>query len=135
MFISYDDNHYTTGNSHHVFNIQQCSSQLSPFVRTKFNIQGITFMDTAMLDSGYSTYIILISRLPEDVRECMIRSDTIIKRINGSIATLGEITCDVIIGDHNSPAFKDINILITSATTPILIGQSILSHNTSTLTR
>ena len=80
-----------------------------------------------MSDSGCST---CISRLPEDVRECMTRSDTLVKGINGSIATLGEITCDVIIGDHNSPAFKDINILITSATTPILIGQNILSHNT-----
>ena len=87
-------------------------------------------MDTAKLDSGCSTCIIPISRLPEDVRERMTRSDTLVKRINGSIATLGEITCDVIIGDHNSPAFKDINILITSATTPILIGQNILSHNT-----
>ena len=115
---------------HHVFNIQQRSSQQSPFVRTKFNIKGIAFMDTAMSDSESSTCIIPISRLPEDVRECMTRSDTLVKGINGSIATLGEITCDVIIGDHNSPAFKDIKILITSATTPILIGQNILSHNT-----
>ena len=60
----------------------------------------------------------------------MTRSDTLMKGINGSIATLGEITSDIIIGDNNSPAFKDINILITSATTPILIGQNILSHNT-----
>ena len=115
---------------HHVFNIQQRSSQQSLFVRTTFNIQGITFMDTAMLDSGCSSCIIPISRLPEDVRKCMTCSDTLVKGINGSIATLGEITCDVIIGDHNSPAFKDINILITSATTPILIRQNILSHNT-----
>ena len=115
---------------HHVFNIQQRSSHQSPFVRTTFNIQGITFMDTAMLDSGCSTCIIPISHLLEDVRERMTRSDTPVKGINGNIATLSEITCDVIIGDRNSPAFKDINILITSATTPILIGQNILSHNT-----
>ena len=83
-----------------------------------------------MLDSGCLTCIIPSSHLPEDVRECMTRSNTLEKGINGSIATLGEINCDVIIGDHNSPTFKDINILITSATTPILIGQNILSHNT-----
>ena len=87
-------------------------------------------MDTVMLDSGCSTCIIPISHLPEDVRERMTRSDTPVKGINGSIATLGEITCDVFIGDHNSPAFKYINILITSATTPILIEQNILSQNT-----
>ena len=115
---------------HHVFNIQQRSSQKLPFVRTKFDIQGITFMDSAMLDSGCSTCIIPISRLLEDVRERMTRSDTLVKGINGCLATLGEITCDVIIGNHSSPAFKDINIHITSATTPILIGQNILCHNT-----
>ena len=87
-------------------------------------------MDTVMIDSGCLTCIIPISHLPEDVRERMTRSDTLVKGINGSIATLGEITCDVIIGDHNSPAFKDINILMTSATTPILIGQNILSYDT-----
>ena len=109
----------------HIFDIQQRSSQQSPFVRTTFNIQGITFMDTAMLDSGCSTCIIPISRLLEDVRERMTHSDTFVKGINGSIATLGEITCDVIIGDHNYTT-----ILITSTTTPILIRQNILSHIT-----
>ena len=83
-----------------------------------------------MLDSGCSTCIIPISRLPEDVRGRMTRSDTLVKGINSNIATVGEITCDVIIGDHHSLAFKDINILIMSATTPILIRQNILSHNT-----
>ena len=55
-----------------------------------------------------------------------------VKGINGSITILGELNCDITIGDRNSPAFKEVNLLVTSAITPILIGQNILSHRTLT---
>ena len=71
-----------------------------------------------------------LTHLPEDVREHMTHSDTFVKCINDSIATLGEVICDITIGDQHSPAFKEVNVLITSAITPILTGQNILRHST-----
>ncbi len=54
--------------------------------------------------------------------------DTLVKGINSSVTILGELNCDITIGDRNSPAFKEVNILVTSAITPILIGKNILSY-------
>ena len=57
-------------------------------------------------------------------------SDVHIKGINGSITALGELHCNINIGNRDSPIFEDINVLVTTQDTPILIGQNILAHNT-----
>ena len=64
--------------------------------------------------------------MPENT---MTHFDVLVKDINGTIATLGELICDIIIGDQLSLAFKEVNILVTSAITPILIGQNILKRS------
>ena len=70
---------------YHIFNLQQHFAYRSSLVRSNLTVEGTTFKSTVMLDSGCSTCIIPISRLPEDVREHMTRSDTLVKGINGSI--------------------------------------------------
>ena len=60
----------------------------------------------------------------------MTHSNVPIKGFNGSITTLGELHCNINIGNCDSPIFEDINVLVTTQDTPILIGQNILAHNT-----
>ena len=43
---------------------------------------------------------------------------------------LGKLTCDITLGDDTSPAFCNIDTLITTSDIPILIGQNILGHHT-----
>ena len=50
--------------------------------------------------------------------------------INGSITALGELHCNINIGNHDSLIFEDINVLVTTQDTPILIRQNIFAHNT-----
>ena len=59
-------------------------------------------------------------------------SDTLVKCINDSITTLGVLNSDITIGDQHSLAFKEVNIQVKGAITPLLIGQNILSHRTFT---
>ena len=60
----------------------------------------------------------------------MTHSDVHIKGINGSITALGDLHCNTNIGNHDSPIFEDINVLVTTQDTSILIGENILAHNT-----
>ena len=83
-----------------------------------------------MLDSGYSTSFVPISQLPKEATKHLTHSDIHVKGINGSITVLGELNCDITIGNQNSPVFKEINVLVTAQATPILIGQNILGHDT-----
>ena len=115
---------------HHIFNLQKLSLHQSTLVKATFTIKGITFFGVAMLDSGCSTCIVPISRLPNEAKKHMTHSDVHIKGINGSITVLGELHGNINIGNHGSPIFEDINILVTTQDTPILIRQNILAHNT-----
>ena len=83
-----------------------------------------------MLGSGYSTCIVPISQLPKETKKHLTHSDVYIKGINGSITALGELHYDINIGNRDSPIFEDINVLVITQDTPILIGQNILAHNT-----
>ena len=78
-----------------------------------------------MLDSGCSTCIGPISRLPKEAKKHVTHSDVHIKGINGSITALGELHCNINIGNRDSPIFEDINVLVTTQDTP-----NILAHNT-----
>ena len=113
---------------------KQNITQQSLFIWATFTVNGTTFSETAMQDSGCSSCIIPISQLPEGAKKKkkkrITHPDTLIKAINSSVTILGELNCDITIGDRNSPAFKEVNILVTSAITPILIGQNILSYRT-----
>ena len=60
----------------------------------------------------------------------MTHSNIYMKKINGSITPLSELNCNITIGNHNSPVFKEINMLVTTQATLILISQNILSCNT-----
>lgn len=115
--------------SHHVFNFQE-QSNYSPLVYSTFYIGDTKFSDIAMLDSGCSTCIIPASQLPDEAKKHIKRSDVKVRGINGSITALGQLTCDIVIGNQNTPAFCGINALITAQSTPILIGQNILCHDT-----
>lgn len=115
--------------SHHVFNLQGLAHQ-SPLVQSTFNINDIHFFEIAMLDSGCSTCIIPISQLPGVVKKYMIYTDIQVKGMNGSIAALSKLTCNVTIGNQNSRTFEKVNVLMTIQATPILIGQNVLRHNT-----
>ena len=53
-----------------------------------------------------------------------------VKGIGGNISILGKLTCDITLGDDTSPAFCNVDTLITTSDIPILIGQNILGHNT-----
>ena len=83
-----------------------------------------------MLDSGCTTCIIPISRLPKEAKKHVTHSDVHIKGINGSITALGELHCNINIRNCDSPIFEDINELVTTQDTSILIGPNILAHNT-----
>ena len=83
-----------------------------------------------MLDSGCSTCIVPISLLPKEARKHITHSFIHVKGTNGSITALGELNCNITIGNQNSPIFKLINMLVTAQDTPILIGQNILCHDT-----
>ena len=50
--------------------------------------------------------------------------------MNWSITALGELYYKINIGNHDSPIFEDINVLVTTQDIPILIGQKILAHYT-----
>ena len=115
--------------THHIFNLQKLSLHRSPLVKATFTVKGITLSGVAMLDSGCFTCIVPISRLPKDAKKHMTHSDVHIKGINGSITALGELHCNINIGNHDSPIFEDINVLVTTQDTPILIGQNILALN------
>ena len=114
---------------HHIFNPQRPSTQLLLLVSSTFAIKNTTFSGTAMLDSGGSTCIVPISQLPKEVRKNITHSNIHVKGINGSITILGELNCDITISNHNSPVFKEINVLLTAQAQPILIGQNI-RHDT-----
>ena len=116
--------------SHRIFNLQKLSLHRSPLVKTTFTVKGITFSGVAMLDSGCSTCIVPISRLPKEAKKHVTHSDVHIKGINGSITAFGELYCNINIGNRDSPIFEDINVLVTTQDTSILIGQNILAHNT-----
>ena len=103
--------------------------QLLPLVNSTFAVKDTTFSGTAMLDSGYSTCIVPISQLPKEARKHMTHSKIHMKGINGSITILGELNCNITIGNHKSPVFKEINMLVTAQATPILISQNILGHD------
>jgi len=115
---------------HHIYNLQKPSGQRSPLINSTFTVNGTTFSGAAMLDSGCSTCIVPISQLPKEARKHITRSDAHIKGINGSITAIGELNCNITIGNHDSPIFDGINVLVTAQSTPILIGQNILGHNT-----
>ena len=112
--------------SHHIFNLQKHSLHRSPLVKATFTVKGIIFSGVAMLDSGCSTRIVPISRLPKEAKKHMTHFDVHIKGINGSITALGELHCNI---NRDSPIFEDINVVMTTQDTPILIGQNILAHN------
>ena len=112
--------------SHHIFNLQKLPLHQSPLVEATFNVKGITFSGVAMLDSGCSTCIVPISQLPKEAKKHVTHSDAYIKGINKSITALGDIN----IGNHDSSIFEDINVLVTTQDTLILIGLNILAHNT-----
>ena len=82
-----------------------------------------------MLDSGCSTCIVPISQLLK-AKKRVKRSDVQIKGINGSITALSELHCNINIGNRDSSIFEDINVLVTTQDTPILIEKNILAHNT-----
>ena len=112
---------------HHTFNVQIRPDLRSPLVQINLRNNGITFSGVGMLDSGCTTCIIPISRLPEDARRHMSKSNIRVKGIGGNISILGKLTCDITLGDDTSPAF---DTLITTSDIPILIGQNILGHHT-----
>ena len=116
--------------SHHIFNLQKLSLHRSPLVKATFIVKGITFSGVAMLDSGCSTCIVPISQLLKEAKKHVTHSDVHIKGINGRITALGELHCNINNGNRDSPIFEDINVLVTTQDTPILIGQNILAHNT-----
>ena len=114
----------------HIFKLQRPSIQQSLLVNSTFAVKGTTFSGSAILDSGCSTYIVPISLLPKGARKYMTHSDIHMKGINGSIIALGELNFVITVGNHNSPVFKEINVLVSAQDTPILIGQNIHCHNT-----
>ena len=116
--------------SHHIFNLQKLSLHQSPLVKATFTVKGITFSGVAMFDSGCSTCIVPISRLPKGAKKHVTHSNVHIKGINGSINALSELHCNINIGNRDSPIFEDINVLVTTQDTQILIGKNILAHNT-----
>ena len=79
---------------------------------------------------GWLNSIIPISRLPEDARRHMSKSNIRVKGIGGNISILGKLTCDITLGDDTSPAFCNVDTLITTSDIRILIGQNILGHHT-----
>ena len=91
-------------------------------VNSIFVIKDTTF-------SRCSTCIVLISQLPKEVRKYMNYFNIHMKEINGSITVLGELNSDIIIGNHNSPVFKEINVLVTAQVELILISQNTLGHD------
>lgn len=115
---------------HHIFNLQILPELRSPFVQINLRCNDIMFSNVGMLDSGCTTCIVPISRLPEEARKFMTQSDIRIKGIGGNVSILGKLTCDVTLGDHTSPAFHKVDTLITTSDIPILIGQNILGHHT-----
>ena len=60
----------------------------------------------------------------------MSKSNIRVKGIGGNISILGKLTCDITLGDDTSPAFCNVDTLITTSDIPILIGQNILGHHT-----
>ena len=110
--------------SHYIFNLQKLFlHQLRLPLPSKVS-------SVAMLDSGCSTGIVQISRLPKEAKKHVTHSDVYIKGFNGSITALGELLYNINIGNHDSPIFEDINVLVTNQDTLILIGQNILAHST-----
>ena len=115
---------------HHIFNVQIQPDLRSPLVQINLRNNGITFSGVGMLDSGCTTCIIPISRLPEDARRHISKTNIRVKGIGGNISILGKLTCDITLGDDTSPAFCNVDTLITTSDIPILIGQNILGHHT-----
>ena len=115
---------------HHTFNVQIRPDLRSPLVQINLRNNGITFSGVGMLDSGCTTCIIPISRLPEDARRHMSKSNIWVKGIGGNISIQGKLTCVITLGDDTSPAFCNVDTLITTSDIPILIGQNILGHHT-----
>ena len=115
---------------HHTFNVQIQPDLRSPLVQINLRNNGIIFSGVGMLDSGCTTCIIPISRLPEDARRHMSKTNIRVKGIGGNISILGKLTCDITLGDDTSPAFCNVDTLITTSDIPILIGQNILGHHT-----
>ena len=124
------DRPQSTLTRHHIFNLQRLSSLLSPLINSTFAVKDTTFSGTAMLYSGCSICIVPISQLPKEARKRITHSGIHMKGSNGRIPDFGELNCDIIIGSHNSPVFKEIDVLVTAQATPILIGQNILGHDT-----
>ena len=87
---------------HHTFNVQIRPDLRSPLVQIKLRNNGNIFSGVGMLDSGCTTCIIPISRLPEDARRHMTKSNIRVKGIGGNISILGKLTCDITLGDDTS---------------------------------
>lgn len=81
------------------------------------------------LDPTPALYLFL--GYPHKARRYIVPSNT---RISGIevVSILVELICDITLGDHNSLVFKDLEILVTTSTTAILIDQNILNHDSLT---
>ena len=75
---------HVTTQHHHTFNFQILPDLRSPLVQINLRNNGITFSGVGMLDSGCTTCIIPISRLPEDARRHMSKSNIRVKGIGGT---------------------------------------------------
>lgn len=113
---------------HHLFNFQLWLKKQSSFIKVNFTLNNFVFSGISMLNSGCTTCIVPISWLPKEARRYILHSNIWVNRIRGSVSILGELIYDIILGEHNSPIFKNMEILVTTSMTQILIGQNILSH-------
>lgn len=113
---------------HHLFNFQLSLKKQFPFIKVNFTLNNFVFSGTGMLNSGCTTCIVPISWLPKEARRYIVQSNIRVNGIRGSVSILGELICDIILGEHNSPIFKNMEILVTTSMTQILIGQNILNH-------
>ena len=84
-----------------------------------------------MLDSGCTTCIIPISRLPEDARRHMSKTKHPSQRNRREHLYSGQAHLRHYLGvTILLTAFCNVNTLITTSDIPILIGQNILGHHT-----
>ena len=106
--------HPFTHTRYHIFKHQRPSTQQSPIVSTTFTVKGIPFFRHSNVE--FWMFRLHCADLPK-ARKHMTHSDVHVKRINGCITTLDELS---------SPIFGEIKTLVT----PILISQNALGHNT-----
>lgn len=75
-----------------------------------------------------TTCFVSVSWLPKEARRYIVQSNIQVNGITGNVSIVGELICDIILGEHNSLIFKNMEILVTTSMTQILIGQNILNH-------